>query len=167
MIVRALQLKCNNALYPDLYGHYREAKFTQTKHHWWWKVNRVFNQLEVTRNYTGLVLFLEEDHYVAEDFIYILKLMERTCKEACRHCNILSLGTYLKTYNYYGDSKKVGFISPLRTLILHVVHIVQVIFVACVPSFYLSAVFTHFHVYIFVMCSQLFEELKIFKFSSL
>lgn len=115
-----MQLKCNNALYPDLYGHYREAKFTQTKHHWWWKVNRVFNQLEVTRNYTGLVLFLEEDHYVAEDFIYILKLMERTCKEACRHCNILSLGTYLKTYNYYGDSKKVGFISPLQT-ILHVV----------------------------------------------
>lgn len=113
-------MKCNNALYPDLYGHYREAKFTQTKHHWWWKVNRVFNQLEVTRNYTGLVLFLEEDHYVAEDFIYILKLMERTCKEACRHCNILSLGTYLKTYNYYGDSKKVGFISPLGTSVLHV-----------------------------------------------
>ena len=19
-------------------GHYREARFTQTKHHWWWKV---------------------------------------------------------------------------------------------------------------------------------
>ncbi|XP_050313561.1 alpha-1,6-mannosyl-glycoprotein 2-beta-N-acetylglucosaminyltransferase isoform X2 [Anthonomus grandis grandis] len=104
---KALQMKCNNALYPDLYGHYREAKFTQTKHHWWWKVNRVFNQLEVTRNHTGLVLFLEEDHYVAEDFIHVLKLMERTCKEACRHCNILSLGTYLKTYNYFGDSKKV------------------------------------------------------------
>jgi hypothetical protein len=45
---------CNNALYPDLYGHYREAKFTQTKHHWWWKANRVFSQLEVTRNHTGL-----------------------------------------------------------------------------------------------------------------
>ncbi|CAG9759284.1 unnamed protein product [Ceutorhynchus assimilis] len=103
---KALQLKCNNALYPDLYGHYREAKFTQTKHHWWWKVNRVFNQLEVTRNHSGLVLFLEEDHYVAEDFIQILRLMEKTCKEACRQCNILSLGTYLKTYNYYGDSKK-------------------------------------------------------------
>lgn len=100
--------KCNNALYPDLYGHYREAKFTQTKHHWWWKANRVFNQLEVTRNHTGLVIFLEEDHYVAEDFIHILKLMERRCKESCKHCNILSLGTYLKTYNYYGDSKKVS-----------------------------------------------------------
>ena len=50
---RAIIRKCNNALYPDLYGHYREAKFTQTKHHWWWKANRVFDQLEVTRFHTG------------------------------------------------------------------------------------------------------------------
>lgn len=34
-ISRAIIRKCNNALYPDLYGHYREAKFTQTKHHWY------------------------------------------------------------------------------------------------------------------------------------
>ncbi|XP_056645319.1 alpha-1,6-mannosyl-glycoprotein 2-beta-N-acetylglucosaminyltransferase [Diorhabda sublineata] len=108
---QALQKKCNNALYPDVYGHYREAKFTQTKHHWWWKANIVFNQLEVTRNHTGLVVLLEEDHYVAEDFIHMLRLMERTYKESCKHCNILSLGTYLKTYNYYADSKKVE-ISP-------------------------------------------------------
>lgn len=100
--------QCNNALFPDLYGHYREAKFTQTKHHWWWKANKVFNQLDVTRNHTGLVVFLEEDHYVAEDFIHVLKLMDRTCRLSCKQCNILSLGTYLKTYNYYGDSKKVS-----------------------------------------------------------
>ncbi|XP_019880285.1 alpha-1,6-mannosyl-glycoprotein 2-beta-N-acetylglucosaminyltransferase isoform X2 [Aethina tumida] len=104
---QAMLTECNNALYPDLYGHYREAKFTQTKHHWWWKANRVFSQLEVTRNHSGLVVFLEEDHYVAEDFIYVLKLMDKTCKESCKHCNVLSLGTYLKTYNYYGDAKKV------------------------------------------------------------
>jgi hypothetical protein len=54
-LCRAKEMLCNNALYPDLYGHYREAKFTQTKHHWWWKANRVFNQLEVTRNHTGTV----------------------------------------------------------------------------------------------------------------
>jgi len=56
----------------------------------------------------GLVLFLEEDHFVAEDFIHVLRLMERTCRASCDRCNILSLGTYLKTYNYYGDSRKVG-----------------------------------------------------------
>lgn len=50
---RALITNCNNAMYPDLYGHYREAKFTQTKHHWIWKANRVFNELEVTRYHTG------------------------------------------------------------------------------------------------------------------
>lgn len=109
-------MKCNNALYSDLYGHYREAKFTQTKHHWWWKVNRVFNQLEVTRNHSGLVLFLEEDHYVAEDFIHILKLMSKTCSD--KICNILSLGTYLKTYNYYGDSKKVTLLLYLGLIFL-------------------------------------------------
>ncbi|CAH1397974.1 unnamed protein product [Nezara viridula] len=99
-------LKCTNADHPDLYGHYREAKFTQTKHHWWWKANRVFNELEVTRNHTGLVLFLEEDHYVAEDFLHVLRQMQISCSTACPQCNILSLGTYLKTYNYYGDNKK-------------------------------------------------------------
>nr|CAD7444976.1 unnamed protein product [Timema bartmani] len=51
---QAKEMMCINALHPDLYGHYREAKFTQTKHHWWWKANRVFNQLEVTRNHTGI-----------------------------------------------------------------------------------------------------------------
>lgn len=35
---RAKRSGCNNADHPDQYGHYREAKFTMTKHHWWWKV---------------------------------------------------------------------------------------------------------------------------------
>ncbi|CAG9813297.1 unnamed protein product [Phaedon cochleariae] len=107
----AVQKKCNNALSPDVHGHYREAKFTQTKHHWWWKANRVFKQLEVTRNHRGLIVMLEEDHYVGRDFIHTLRLMEKTSKESCSHCNVFSLGTYMKTYNYYANSKKVE-ISP-------------------------------------------------------
>ncbi len=51
---RARQLKCLNAEWPDQYGHYREAKFTQIKHHWWWKANRVFNQLKATKHYNGI-----------------------------------------------------------------------------------------------------------------
>ncbi|CAD7084104.1 unnamed protein product [Hermetia illucens] len=103
---QALRLRCNNANYPDLYGHYREAAFTQTKHHWWWKANRVFDQLDITRYHTGLVLFLEEDHYVAEDFLYLLELMQKRSLELCPKCNILSLGTYLKTFNYYTYNSK-------------------------------------------------------------
>ncbi|PZC73940.1 alpha-1,6-mannosyl-glycoprotein 2-beta-N-acetylglucosaminyltransferase isoform X1 [Helicoverpa armigera] len=105
---QAVKLECNNALYPDLHGHYREAKYTQTKHHWWWKANRIFNQLQCTAGHTGYVLFLEEDHYVAEDFLHILSLLKSTADKSCPQCEILSLGTYLKTYQYHvnGDKRK-------------------------------------------------------------
>lgn len=53
----------------------------------------------------GPILFLEDDHYVAEDFIYMLKLMEKSCSVTCPQCSILSLGTYLKTYSFYGEAK--------------------------------------------------------------
>ncbi|CAH1642711.1 unnamed protein product [Spodoptera littoralis] len=105
---QAVKLECNNALYPDLHGHYREAKYTQTKHHWWWKANRIFNQLQCTAGHTGYVLFLEEDHYVAEDFLHILSLLKSTADKSCPQCEMLSLGTYLKTYQYHvnGDKRK-------------------------------------------------------------
>lgn len=54
---RALKKNCVNAEWPDMYSHYREAKFTQAKHHWWWKANRVFSQLEITRYHTGKIFF--------------------------------------------------------------------------------------------------------------
>ena len=38
---RAVDRNCINAQHPDSYGHYREAKYTQTKHHWFWKVRDV------------------------------------------------------------------------------------------------------------------------------
>lgn len=37
-LYRAAETKCMGT--PDLYKHYREARFTQTKHHWWWKANK-------------------------------------------------------------------------------------------------------------------------------
>jgi hypothetical protein len=60
---------------------------------------------------------LEEDHYVAEDFIDILRLMKKATNEHCPRCNILSLGSYLKTYNYYGDSKNVSRIPILHIFV--------------------------------------------------
>ncbi|XP_038220317.1 alpha-1,6-mannosyl-glycoprotein 2-beta-N-acetylglucosaminyltransferase-like [Zerene cesonia] len=103
---QAIKLKCNNALHPDLHGHYREAKYTQTKHHWWWKANRIFNQLQCTAGHTGMVVFLEEDHYVAEDFIHMLNLLRTTADKTCPQCEILCLGTYLKTYQYHSNTDK-------------------------------------------------------------
>ena len=51
-------MKCTNADWPDSYGHYREAKFTQIKHHWWWKVNQIFDQLQATQNHNGIFQIL-------------------------------------------------------------------------------------------------------------
>lgn len=61
--------------------------------------------------FAGLVLFLEEDHYVAEDFLYLLEMMQRRTVDLCPQCNILSLGTYLKTFNYYTYNSKVRSIN--------------------------------------------------------
>lgn len=65
----AMQKKCNNAAYPDKYGHYREARYCQTKHHWFWKLHHVFDEVGVMKNYQGLVLLLEEDYYVTPDIV--------------------------------------------------------------------------------------------------
>lgn len=102
----ASRKRCNNADHPDLYGHYREAKYTQIKHHWWWKINRVFEGLHALKNHTGLVVFLEEDHFVVPDILHVLGLLEVERTKQCPQCNVLSLGTYQKTVNFAGDSGK-------------------------------------------------------------
>ncbi|KAH7986633.1 hypothetical protein HPB51_026623 [Rhipicephalus microplus] len=72
---QARKIKCNNAEYPDQYGHYRESKFTQIKHHWWWKLNVVMESLNVTRNHEGPITLLEEDYYVAPDYLDAVRLL--------------------------------------------------------------------------------------------
>lgn len=69
-----------------------------------------------------MVVFLEEDHYVAEDFLQVLSLMHAKANEACLKCNILSLGTYLKTFNYYTYSnKKVSLLIINYDIIMYII----------------------------------------------
>ena len=42
---------------------------------------RVFDELAVMKNYTGLVMLLEEDYYVAPDVITILQMMNHLRKK--------------------------------------------------------------------------------------
>ena len=105
----AKKLGCINAEWPDQYNHYRKAKFTQIKHHWWWKVHQVFDQLHTIRNFTGMILFIEEDHYLSEDFLVVLSQMEDQRKIENTTYDILCLGTHAtkssknkKTYNEVG-----------------------------------------------------------------
>ena len=66
---------------------------------------------------SGLVLFLEEDHYVAEDFVLSLRLAETLRNEQHPDVDILCIGTYLKTYNYNRDHKTVTRVYPESGLV--------------------------------------------------
>jgi len=110
---RAKVLGCTNAHWPDIHGHYREAKFTQTKHHWWWKTNQVFHRVDVLTNFNGTVLFLEEDHFVSEDFLYVLNLMHQQALAMPENkVDILCLGTYLRKFNPKATQKQAGPVAP-------------------------------------------------------
>lgn len=90
----ALSLKCLNAQHPDSYGHYREATITQAKHHWFWKMNHVFDHLDVMKHFTGPVLLLEEDNYMVKDALYVLQQMYQLKSKVCPQCAIVSLGAH-------------------------------------------------------------------------
>ena len=53
------------------------------------------------------MLFLEEDHYVAEDFLHVLLLMEKEKHNKKYKVDILSLGTYLKKNTAKNNPKQV------------------------------------------------------------
>nr|XP_053642457.1 alpha-1,6-mannosyl-glycoprotein 2-beta-N-acetylglucosaminyltransferase-like [Cherax quadricarinatus]XP_053642466.1 alpha-1,6-mannosyl-glycoprotein 2-beta-N-acetylglucosaminyltransferase-like [Cherax quadricarinatus]XP_053642477.1 alpha-1,6-mannosyl-glycoprotein 2-beta-N-acetylglucosaminyltransferase-like [Cherax quadricarinatus]XP_053642486.1 alpha-1,6-mannosyl-glycoprotein 2-beta-N-acetylglucosaminyltransferase-like [Cherax quadricarinatus] len=96
-VPRVEEMQCLNHRWPDTYGHYREASFTQIKHHWWWKIHRVFEGVNVTRvNYTGTVVFLEEDHYLLPDLLHVLRLLQQHRASSCSSCQVLTLGNYNK-----------------------------------------------------------------------
>ncbi|KAK8759531.1 hypothetical protein V5799_002838 [Amblyomma americanum] len=80
---QARKIGCNNADFPDQYGHYRESKFTQIKHHWWWKLNVVMEKLNATRYHDGPILLLEEDYYVAPDYLSAVMLLLASKPKFC------------------------------------------------------------------------------------
>lgn len=82
-------MNCTNINNPDSYGHFREAKITQTKHHWWWKINYIMDNFLPSQNHQGDFVFIEEDHYLSPDFIHLWKLMKEIRKlESCHKINL-------------------------------------------------------------------------------
>lgn len=54
----------------------RDARRTEHKQHWWWKLNMIFDGLDLPSN-KRVVVFLEEDDYVFPDFLYMLRYARR------------------------------------------------------------------------------------------
>ncbi|BFZ02173.1 hypothetical protein BsWGS_05212 [Bradybaena similaris] len=96
----AIVKKCNNAEHPDKYGHYREAKYCQAKHHWMWKLYHLFEEIHVLKDYEGDVMILEDDYYLSGDIIASLQKLKELRKRECLDCRMLVLGNYEKNQNY-------------------------------------------------------------------
>lgn len=104
---QAIEKKCNNAEHPDKYGHYREAKYCQTKHHWIWKLRFMFEEILLLDGYEGHVLLLEDDYYVTEDILFTLQMMQNVRDKDCSDCQMLVLGNYEKSQDYKAHGGKV------------------------------------------------------------
>ena len=72
------------------------------------QVNTVFDRLLETQNYTGYVIFLEEDHYVAPDFLEVAKQLIGMRNTQCTDCDFINLGMYNKVRNYAGVAHRVS-----------------------------------------------------------
>jgi len=90
----AMTRGCNNAEHPDKYGHYREVKFVQIKHHWFWKLHTIFNSLTSITSTQFSLLLLEEDYLVLPDVFEVMKKSLEVMKESCPECKTISLGNY-------------------------------------------------------------------------
>ncbi|KAK6297647.1 hypothetical protein J4Q44_G00322300 [Coregonus suidteri] len=51
-------------------------------------------RIRALKDHRGLVLLIEEDHFLSPDFLHLLKLMSILKRENCPDCDILSLGSY-------------------------------------------------------------------------
>ncbi|XP_026321845.1 alpha-1,6-mannosyl-glycoprotein 2-beta-N-acetylglucosaminyltransferase-like [Hyposmocoma kahamanoa] len=87
----AEKLNCIGALTPDIHGHYRNPAHSEKKHHWWWTANRVFDNLTSAENHEGLVIFLEDEVYLLEDFLYMALYMDKAARKQ-NHCEFVCLG---------------------------------------------------------------------------
>ncbi|VDO92324.1 unnamed protein product [Soboliphyme baturini] len=110
---QAEKAKCLNWKTPDKYGHYRRAELSQIKHHWWWKINYVFDGIERLRNFDGWIIFLEEDHYVSPDILHTFDYIVTNKERLCSECSVITLGSYFqpKKADYDKVSAQVWFSS--------------------------------------------------------
>ncbi|KAF6777827.1 hypothetical protein AHF37_02800 [Paragonimus kellicotti] len=101
----AERLGCSNAKWMDKYSQYRDPSIVQAKHHWLWKIRFVFEHLVALSHYDRNVIFLEEDHYVVEDILHLLRLVERQLN-ASELSGIVSFGSYAAQQTYTSNEEQ-------------------------------------------------------------
>ena len=102
---QAIINKCNNAECPDMYGHYREVKFVQMKHHWLWQFYTIFGGIRMFLTHKGPVVMLEENHYVLPDLLHCAEKAVKMRNDECPTCSFINLGNFEVAQNYASDGK--------------------------------------------------------------
>ncbi|XP_054260420.1 alpha-1,6-mannosyl-glycoprotein 2-beta-N-acetylglucosaminyltransferase-like isoform X2 [Macrosteles quadrilineatus] len=106
-VAEARSRECEGAQTPDQNGHFRQAEVSQSKHHWWWMYNMVFEKVHILKQYNGPVLFLEEGQFVAPDTVHMLRLMTELAAVQCPECNSFHLHNPHGSQLYKVETNKV------------------------------------------------------------
>lgn len=85
----------------------RSSTLVQQKHFWWWHVNFVFDHLTVTKSYIGPIVFLEENQFVLEDILFLLKVLESLLPDYCPQCEVISFGARASEPSKFHVSERV------------------------------------------------------------
>ncbi|CAL0328408.1 unnamed protein product [Lupinus luteus] len=76
---------------PDQYGNHRLPKIVSLKHHWWWMMNTVWDGLRETREHSGHILFIEEDHFIFPNGYRNLQILTSLIPKKCPNCYAANL----------------------------------------------------------------------------
>lgn len=71
---------------PDQYGNHRSPKIVSLKHHWWWMMNTVWDGLKETKQHSGHILFIEEDHLIFPNAYRNIQLLTKLKPKKCPDC---------------------------------------------------------------------------------
>ncbi|GFZ12357.1 alpha-1,6-mannosyl-glycoprotein 2-beta-N-acetylglucosaminyltransferase-like [Actinidia eriantha] len=76
---------------PDQYGNHRSPKIVSLKHHWWWMMNTVWDGLKETREHSGHILFIEEDHFIFPNAYRNIQVLTALKPKKCPKCYAANL----------------------------------------------------------------------------
>lgn len=86
------------AFTPGVGRIYRESIKNEKKHFWWWTANKIFSYLTISKGFNGVVMFLEDDLILIQDFFYMLIYMTNIAK-TLPQCEFISLGSVMNNYD--------------------------------------------------------------------
>ena len=71
-----------------------------SKHHFWWTLNHVFDDMTRTADFHGLVVLLKDEHIVSPDFLVVLKMLFKERRENYDSTQLICLGQDKQDFNY-------------------------------------------------------------------